>query len=169
MTKCSISWSCWAVKRSAGSASWLNALAASDGGTIVFWAAGKIRRVDVATGESSVIPVRVQAEKQVREALRFAVEVVKAVNEIDDRVGRDVVKQPVDREVAAERVVLDAAPLVVVGDQTVFIDAAVRRRGPEGARLDDLRAEEHVRELEAAPDDSRIAEGLADRLRRRAR
>ncbi len=46
-----------------------------DSGSIVFWAGGTIRRVDVRTKGSSVIPVRVTARKKVHDALRFAVEV----------------------------------------------------------------------------------------------
>jgi len=46
-----------------------------DSGSIVFWAGGKIRRVDVATHEAAVIPVHVRAEKKVRSTLRFAVDV----------------------------------------------------------------------------------------------
>jgi imidazolonepropionase-like amidohydrolase/Tol biopolymer transport system component len=46
-----------------------------DGGAIVFWSGGKIRRVGVDSRESAVIPVHVQAEKKVQPALRFAVDV----------------------------------------------------------------------------------------------
>ncbi|MEE8523655.1 MAG: amidohydrolase family protein, partial [Thermoanaerobaculia bacterium] len=46
-----------------------------DGGSIVFWSGGKIRRVDVDSRESEVIPVHVVAEKKIQPALRFAVEV----------------------------------------------------------------------------------------------
>jgi imidazolonepropionase-like amidohydrolase/Tol biopolymer transport system component len=46
-----------------------------DAGSIVFWAGGKIRRVDVETREAAVIPVHVRAERKVRPALRFAVDV----------------------------------------------------------------------------------------------
>ena len=46
-----------------------------DSASIVFWAAGKIRRVDVESRKSQVIPVRVRAEKKVHTALRFPVEV----------------------------------------------------------------------------------------------
>jgi len=52
-----------------------------DGRSIVFWAGGKIRRVDVETGESAVIPLRVRAERRIRETLRFPVRV--APDEID--------------------------------------------------------------------------------------
>ncbi len=49
-----------------------------DGKSIVFWAGGKLRRLDVATKQAAVIPVRVRTEKQVRKALRFPVEVAPA-------------------------------------------------------------------------------------------
>ncbi len=42
-----------------------------DGGSIVFWARGKLRRLEVESGESEVIPIRVKAEKQIQPALRF--------------------------------------------------------------------------------------------------
>jgi Tol biopolymer transport system component/imidazolonepropionase-like amidohydrolase len=46
-----------------------------DSRSIVYWAGGKIRRVDTATKQSTVIPVRVKAEKKIRPALRFPVDV----------------------------------------------------------------------------------------------
>lgn len=46
-----------------------------DGGSLVFWAGGKIRRVSVATKEASVIPVRLRTAMEVSPALRFPVEV----------------------------------------------------------------------------------------------
>ena len=46
-----------------------------DSKSLVFWAAGKIHRVDLASKEASTIPVHVKAEKKVRQALRFPVEV----------------------------------------------------------------------------------------------
>ncbi len=46
-----------------------------DAKSIVFWAGGKIRRVDVGTRRAEVIPVRVRAQKKIRQALRFPVEV----------------------------------------------------------------------------------------------
>ncbi|UCF68508.1 MAG: PD40 domain-containing protein [Acidobacteriota bacterium] len=46
-----------------------------DGRSIVFWAAGKLRRVDVETKTASVIPIHVRAEKQIQPALRFPVDV----------------------------------------------------------------------------------------------
>ncbi|HVR43834.1 MAG TPA: amidohydrolase family protein [Thermoanaerobaculia bacterium] len=46
-----------------------------DNRSIVFWSGGKIRRVDVASGEIGEIPFRVTGEREVFEALRFPVEV----------------------------------------------------------------------------------------------
>jgi Tol biopolymer transport system component len=46
-----------------------------DSKSIVFWAGGKIRRLDVATREAQVIPVRVKTERKITPALRFPVEV----------------------------------------------------------------------------------------------
>lgn len=46
-----------------------------DGKSIVFWARGKIRRYELATGETKVIPFRVRGEREVTKAVRFAQEV----------------------------------------------------------------------------------------------
>ena len=46
-----------------------------DSRSLVFWAGGKIRRVDRETRQARVIPVRVRAEKKVAPALRFPVAV----------------------------------------------------------------------------------------------
>ena len=46
-----------------------------DGRSIVFWAGGKIRRIDVGTREVAEIPFHVRATKQLTEALRYPVEV----------------------------------------------------------------------------------------------
>ena len=46
-----------------------------DGKAVVVWAGGKIRRVDVATRAVETIPFRVQATREVAQALRFPVEV----------------------------------------------------------------------------------------------
>ena len=46
-----------------------------DGGALVFWSAGQLRRVDVATKASTVIPVRVKSTMKVAPALRFPVAV----------------------------------------------------------------------------------------------
>jgi len=46
-----------------------------EGDAIVFWAGGKIRRIDIESREAAVIPVRIQATKKVAPALRFPVDV----------------------------------------------------------------------------------------------
>jgi imidazolonepropionase-like amidohydrolase/Tol biopolymer transport system component len=46
-----------------------------DGASLVFWAGGQIRRVDVRSGRAQVIPIRVRAEHRIQAALRFPVEV----------------------------------------------------------------------------------------------
>jgi Tol biopolymer transport system component/imidazolonepropionase-like amidohydrolase len=48
---------------------------APDSRSLVFWAGGKLRRVDVRSRESRVIPIHVRAEKKVHRALRFPVDV----------------------------------------------------------------------------------------------
>jgi len=52
-----------------------------DGRSIVFWAGGKIRRVDIETRRTEVIPIHVRAEKKIQKALRFPIDVAPA--EID--------------------------------------------------------------------------------------
>ncbi len=60
------------LQETGGSQGNATAMAWTPGGeSIVFWARGKLRRLEVESGESKVIPVRVRAEKQVRPALRF--------------------------------------------------------------------------------------------------
>lgn len=49
-----------------------------DGRALVFWAAGKIRRVDVATAQAAEIPFRVRATRRIAEAVRFPVDVAPA-------------------------------------------------------------------------------------------
>ncbi|ANM32435.1 amidohydrolase [Acidobacteria bacterium Mor1] len=46
-----------------------------DGKAIVFWSGGKIRKVELATRQASVIPIRIKADKKVHPSLRFPVEV----------------------------------------------------------------------------------------------
>ncbi len=46
-----------------------------DGASIVFWAGGKIRRVNTQTKASSIIPVHVRTTRKVHPALRFPVQV----------------------------------------------------------------------------------------------
>ncbi len=81
----------------------------------------------------------------------------------------DGVIQGVAGEVAAHRVVLDAAVDVVAHQHAVLdlaVTAAVVDVGAEGRDLDDLAAEHHVRQAEAAADQPAVAEQLFDLLRR---
>ncbi len=69
------------------------AIAWTPGGeSIVFWAGGKIRRVEVDSKESAVIPVRVKVKKKVHPALRFTVYV--APDEFDVKMIRWVQMSP---------------------------------------------------------------------------
>ena len=98
---------------------------------------------------------------------------------VDDLLALEVVEQPVDREVAAARVLLGRAEDVVPADQQVaalglgavaaaFLFLHLARVGAERGRLDDLRSEEDVREAEAAPDDAAVLEEAPDVVGRRA-
>lgn len=42
---------------------------------LVYWAGGKIRKVDVKTAKSAIVPFRVQSTRTITEALRFPIEV----------------------------------------------------------------------------------------------
>ncbi|HXV77763.1 MAG TPA: amidohydrolase family protein [Candidatus Polarisedimenticolaceae bacterium] len=68
-----------------------------DSRSIVFWSAGKIRRVDVASREASVIEIRVTADKQIQPALRVPVEV--APDRVAIRMPRWVTRSPVDETI----------------------------------------------------------------------
>ncbi len=46
-----------------------------DNRSVVFWAGGKIRRVDTETKEAAVIPLRIKTKKKIAPALRFPVQV----------------------------------------------------------------------------------------------
>ncbi|HXV75832.1 MAG TPA: amidohydrolase family protein, partial [Candidatus Polarisedimenticolaceae bacterium] len=46
-----------------------------DSRSIVFWAEGRIRRIDVDSREVALVPIRVKTEMKVRQALRFPVDV----------------------------------------------------------------------------------------------
>ncbi len=72
-----------------------------DGRSIVLWAAGKIRRIDVESGEAAVIPFRVRGERRIAEALRVPVEV--APERFPVRMLRDVRVAP-----TGDRVVFQA-------------------------------------------------------------
>jgi len=72
-----------------------------DGKSVVLWARGKIRRIDVHSGESTVIPFRVRDTRRVTRALRFAQPVSR--EEFDVRVLRWAQVSP-----AGDRVVYQA-------------------------------------------------------------
>ena len=59
-----------------------------DGTSIVAWAKGKIRRIDVATGTAEVVPFRIQDTRKIAAALRFPMEV--APDEFDVKMLRSV-------------------------------------------------------------------------------
>jgi imidazolonepropionase-like amidohydrolase/Tol biopolymer transport system component len=53
-----------------------------DGKSLVFWAKGKIHRVDADTGKSEVIPFRVRNVRKIAEAARFPIEVAPATFDV---------------------------------------------------------------------------------------
>ncbi|MCA9138498.1 MAG: PD40 domain-containing protein [Planctomycetales bacterium] len=69
-----------------------------DGKAIVIWAKGKIRRIDVATGESKVIPFRIKDKRTIKPVVRFKVPV--AGDEFDVKMLRDVRVSPSGNQVA---------------------------------------------------------------------
>lgn len=69
-----------------------------DSGSIVFWAGGKIRQVDVTTRTVREIPVRVKAKKKIQEALRFPVDV--APDDVTVKMVRWATMSPDGRQVA---------------------------------------------------------------------
>lgn len=68
-----------------------------DGKSIVIWAKGKIRSVDVATGKSSIIPFRIRDHREIREAVRHPIAV--GEDEFDVKMLRDVQVSPDGRQV----------------------------------------------------------------------
>jgi len=63
-----------------------------DGRSIVIWAKGKIRRIDVNEGTANVIPFRIQDERSITKSLRFPIEV--APEKFDVRMLRWVTTSP---------------------------------------------------------------------------
>lgn len=97
-----------------------------DSASLVFWAGGKIRRVDVATGEHRVIPFRVQDTRQVAEALRVPIAV--APEYFPVRMLRDVQVSPKgDRVVYQALGHLYTAELAPGPDGMPVVRAAPRR------------------------------------------
>ena len=96
--------------------------------------------------------------------------VLEAAAVVPHREVLDGVVQRVGGEVAADRVVLDGAVDVVAQQAAVLVQlavaAAVVAVGAEGGDLDDLAAEDHVRQPEAAADQAAVAELLLDLLGR---
>jgi hypothetical protein len=90
-------------------------------------------------------------------------EIHQAVDVVDDPSPRDVVEEPVDREIPPKRVLLAGAEHVVARHQGVV--PLLGRRRPERGDLDDARAEAHVDETEAAADDAAVAEKPLDLAR----
>ncbi len=92
----------------------------------------------------------------------FPLEVLKAAHPVDDRESGDVVEESVDREVPAEGVLFRRAEGVVAADERV----AFFRLGlpAESRHLDDLPAEAHVAEAEAAANDETVAKQFLDLL-----
>ena len=63
-----------------------------DGNSIVAWAKGKIRRIDVASGKAQVIPFHIKDTRKITAALRFPIEV--APDEFEVKMLRNVVTSP---------------------------------------------------------------------------
>ena len=100
------------------------------------------------------------------EADQAVLHVLDATGEIDDGVVVDVVVQRVDGEVAADRIGLQRAVLVVTQDAASLVAlVAVGDGATEGGDLDDLVAVAHMGNDEAPADEARIAEHATDLLR----
>ena len=69
-----------------------------DGKSIVMWAKGKIRRINIADGSVSVIPFRIKDERSISKVVRFPIEV--APEEFDVRMLRWVNVSPNGKQVA---------------------------------------------------------------------
>ncbi len=79
--------------------------------------------------------------------------------EIDDLLGRGVVVERVDREIAAQRVFLLGAEHVVAQDASVLVLLRVAGvRGAKGRDLHRVLVEDHVHDAKAPSDDDRPAE-----------
>ena len=102
-------------------------------------------------------------------------EIGETVDEVDDPAGARVEEERIDGEVAARRILGGGAESVVIGDEERLIALLLRRRRlSESCRLDDVlgavgAAEDHVGQLESAPDDPAVAEEAADLARAGAR
>ena len=83
----------WAIHGVYPSFAWM-----PDGQSIVLWAKGKIRRVNVADGAETIIPFRIEDERTIFEAVRFPIEV--APDEFDVKMLRWVSTSPNGKQVA---------------------------------------------------------------------
>ena len=83
----------WAIHGVYSSFAWT-----PDGQSIVAWAKGKIRRIDIKTGRAQIIPFHIKDTRKVNEALRFPIEV--APQEFDVKMLRNVVTSPDGKQVA---------------------------------------------------------------------
>ncbi|MFT4559305.1 MAG: imidazolonepropionase-like amidohydrolase/Tol biopolymer transport system component [Planctomycetaceae bacterium] len=83
----------WAIHGVYPSFAWM-----PDGKSIVLWATGKIRRINVADGAETVIPFRIKDERAITEAVRFPVEV--APDEFDVKMLQWVSTSPNGKQVA---------------------------------------------------------------------
>ena len=69
-----------------------------DGKSIVIWAKGKLRRINVDDGSSTIIPFRIKDERTVCAAVRFPIEA--APDRFDVKMLRDVCVSPTGNQVA---------------------------------------------------------------------
>ena len=83
----------WAIHGVYPSFAWM-----PDGKSIVLWAKGKIRRINVVDGAETVIPFQIKDERAITEAVRFPIEV--APDEFDVRMLRWVRTSPDGKQVA---------------------------------------------------------------------
>lgn len=100
------------------------------------------------------------------QAQQTVADIVHAIGVVEDALADRVVVQGIDGEVATLRVFFRGAVYVVTQDaatgivrRTVAVALVVFRMvGAEGGDFDDLTAEMHVDQLEAATNDARVAE-----------
>ena len=83
----------WAIHGVYPAFAWL-----PDGKSIVMWAKGKIRRINIADGSMSVIPFRIKDERSISKVVRFPIQV--APEEFDVRMLRWVNVSPNGKQVA---------------------------------------------------------------------
>lgn len=69
-----------------------------DGKSIVVWAKGKIRRIDIDTGDATILPFRIRDQREIRTAVRNPVEV--SPDRFDVKMLRDVQVSPDGNQVA---------------------------------------------------------------------